>query len=77
MSIGMLPGQMSPYQLESVLDVARNLHFNFHQHFVSNSGSLENWRVKLISAINKVIVEVEAEIGKNTCLYNTYTLPNL
>ena len=28
-------------------------------------GWLENWRVKLISAINKVIVEVEAEIGKN------------
>ena len=26
-------------------------------------GGFENWRVKLISAINKVIVEVEAEIG--------------
>ena len=26
-------------------------------------GWFENWRVKLISAINKVVVEVEAEIG--------------
>ena len=27
---------------------------------------LENWRVMLISALNSVEVEVEAELGKNT-----------
>ena len=33
----MLPGQMSPWQLKSVLDVPRNLSLNFHQNRVSNS----------------------------------------
>ena len=33
----MLPGQMSLWQLESVLDVPRNLHLKFHQNWVSNS----------------------------------------
>ena len=32
----MLPGQMSPWQLESVLDVPRNLPIKFHQNKVSN-----------------------------------------
>ena len=32
-----LPGQMSPWQLESVLDVPRNLPVKFHQNRVSNS----------------------------------------
>ena len=33
----MLRGQMSPRQLESVLDVPRNLPLKFHQNWVSNS----------------------------------------
>ena len=33
----MLPGQMSLWQLESVLDVPRNLPVKFHQNRVSNS----------------------------------------
>ena len=33
----MLPRQMSPWQLESVLDVPRNLPLKFHQNWVSNS----------------------------------------
>ena len=33
----MLPGQMSPWQLESVLDVPRSLHLKFHQNWFSNS----------------------------------------
>ena len=76
----MLPGQMSPWQLESVLDVPWSLHLNFHQNWASNSwditvittfavgwlgGWLENWRVIPISAFNYVIVEVVAEIGNN------------
>ena len=32
-----LPGQMSLWQLESVLDVPRNLPVKFHQNRVSNS----------------------------------------
>ena len=32
-----LPGQMSPWQLESVLDVPRNLSLKFHQNRVINS----------------------------------------
>ena len=33
MSTGqMLSGQMSPWQLVSVLDVPKNLHFKFHQN---------------------------------------------
>ena len=31
----MLPGQMSPWQLESVLNVHRNLPLNFHQNRVT------------------------------------------
>ena len=33
----MLPEQMSPWQLEFVLDVPRNLRLEFHQNRVSNS----------------------------------------
>ena len=33
----MLLGQMSPWQLESVWDVTRNLHLKFHQNWVRNS----------------------------------------
>ena len=33
----MLPGQMSPWQLESVLDVPWSLSLNFHQNWISNS----------------------------------------
>ena len=33
----MLPGQMSSWQLESVVDVPRNLSLKFHQNRVSNS----------------------------------------
>ena len=33
----MLRGQMSPWQLESVLNVHRNLPLKFHQNRVSNS----------------------------------------
>ena len=35
-----LPGQISPWHLESVLDVLRNLHLKFHQYRVSNSGDI-------------------------------------
>ena len=34
----MLLGQISPLQLESVLDVSRNLLLKFHQNWVSNIG---------------------------------------
>ena len=33
----MLPAQMSPRQLESVLNIHRNLHLMFHQNRVSNN----------------------------------------
>ena len=33
----MFPGQMSPWQLESVLAVPRNLHSKIHQNRISNS----------------------------------------
>ena len=36
----MLPGQMSLWQLESVLDVPRNLPLKFHQKRVAN-----NWDI--------------------------------
>ena len=38
----MLPGQMSLWQLESVLDVPRNLPVKFHQNRVSNSWDIAN-----------------------------------
>ena len=36
------PGQMSPLQLESILDVPRNLCLKFHQNRVSNSSDIAN-----------------------------------
>ena len=38
------------------------------------SGWLENWRVMLITAFNKVVVEVEAELGKNNKTAATKTI---
>ena len=38
----MLPGQMSPWHLESVLNVHRNLHLKFYQNRVSNSWDIAN-----------------------------------
>ena len=38
----MLPGQMSPWQLESVLDVTRTPCLKFHQNRVSNSWDIAN-----------------------------------
>ena len=35
-----MPGQMSLWQLESVLDVPRNLPVKFHQNWVSNSWNI-------------------------------------
>ena len=37
-------------------------------------GWLENWRVMLITAFNKVVVEVEAELGKNNKTAATKTI---
>ena len=51
----MLPGQMSPLQLESVLDVHRNLPLKFHQIgsvaaeillMLSLCGGLGGWRLQ-------------------------------
>ena len=36
----MLRGQMSPWQLESVLNVHRNLHLKFYHHRVNNSWNI-------------------------------------
>ena len=53
----MLPAQMSPWQLESVLDVPRSLHINFHQNWVSNS-----WDITVITTFTGgcVIWELES-----------------
>ena len=45
-----LPGQMSPWQLESLLDVSRNLPVKFHQNRVSNSWDIP---IPILSQVEK------------------------
>ena len=49
----MLPVQMLPWQLESVLDVPKNLPLKFHQNRVSNS-----WDIADIEFVWVVVVVV-------------------
>ena len=49
----MLPGQMPLWQLESVLDVSRNLPLKFHKNRVSNS-----WDISDIEFVWVVVVVV-------------------
>ena len=47
-----MPGQMLPCQLESVLDVPRNLRLKFHQNRVIRA------KTRLISIVSKPIIMV-------------------
>ena len=58
----MLSVQMSPWQLESVLDVPRNLHLQFHQNRVSNS-----WDIADIEFAVVVVVVVGGGLKSFSC----------
>ena len=51
----MLPGQMSPWQLESVLDVHRNLPLKVHQNRVSHSWDIADIEFGGVGGVCKVI----------------------
>ena len=51
----MLLGQMSPWQLESVLDVPRNLSLKIHQNRVSNSWDIAGLKVPVVKIFSPLL----------------------